>query len=120
MRRYGAKRLAPERVAAEMDFRVRAAGPRHGRRDSNSSEILDHYRALGCIAIDTADLGCGFPDAVIGLVGVTELVEIKGEDGSLTPAQENFMAKWRGKKPRIVRNVADVEEHVNEVRRNAR
>lgn len=69
---------------------------KHGRRDANHQEVKDTFLGLGCSVADTADVGGGFPDLVVGIAGVTTLVEVKTLDGSHTPEQERFYAEWRG------------------------
>lgn len=96
---------------------VRAA---MGNRDANHIELTKLYEQLGCTVVDTHGVGFGFPDAVVGLVGVTELVEFKTEDGQPNTAQERFSRDWRGSRVRIVRSAADVLAHVSEVRRRVR
>ena len=69
---------------------------KHGRRDANHQEIKDAFTALGCSVADTADVGNGFPDLVVGIAGVTMLVEVKTKYGIHTPEQERFFSEWRG------------------------
>lgn len=73
-----------------------SAGMKHGRRDANHQEIKDTFASLGCSVADTADVGNGFPDLVVGIAGVTTLVEVKTPDGSHTPEQVRFYGEWRG------------------------
>jgi hypothetical protein len=69
---------------------------KHGRRDANHQEVKDAFTALGCSVADTADVGNGFPDLVVGIAGVTTLVEVKTPEGTHTPEQERFYSEWRG------------------------
>lgn len=87
-----------------------------GERDANHGELAQVYRSLGCSIVDTHELGFGFPDAVIGCVGVTELVEFKTADGVPTAAQVTFNRDWRGSRVRVVRCQADVVDHVQSIR----
>lgn len=71
------------------------------RKDSNHTEIVAALRQAGCSVFDTAGLGHGFPDLVVGLRGKNYLVEVK--DGSLPPSQRkltgdevDFHESWRG------------------------
>ena len=88
-----------------------------GAPDANAAELMQVYRDLGCSVHDTHAVGFGFPDAVCGWVGVTELVEFKTADGDFTPPQRTFIRDWRGSKVRVVRTREDVCAHVTEVRR---
>ncbi len=74
---------------------------KHARKDGNHKEIVETLRRLGLTVFDTASLGNGFPDLVVGGFGVNLLVEVK--DGSappsqqhLTPEQMIFINQWRG------------------------
>jgi hypothetical protein len=87
-----------------------------GRPDKNHAAIVEVYEALYCSVVDTHELGGGFPDLVVGIGGVTCLVEIKYEDGELLPSQKTFTASWRGSKVKVVRTEEDVIEHVRSVR----
>ncbi len=99
-----------------MSARARAA---RGRDDANQAPIVATYRALGCTVFDGSGIGFGFPDLIVGCIGVTELVEVKTVDGKLSPAQITFAADWRGSKVRIVRSDADAVAHVQDIRRRA-
>lgn len=93
---------------------------KHGRRDANHSDVVKWYRDLGCFVACTADLGLGLPDLFVGAAGVTDPVEIKTEDGDLTPLQKTFIAAWRGSPVAIVRTQTDVIDHVARMRKRAR
>jgi hypothetical protein len=88
-----------------------------GRADQNHVELAKVYEDMGCSVVNTFHVGGGYPDANIGLVGITELVEFKMPDGEKTPAQKTFHRDWRGSKVRIIRCRDDVIEHVQEIRR---
>jgi hypothetical protein len=64
--------------------------------DANQAEIIAAFRELGCSVHDCSGVGDGFPDLVVGLVGVNLLVECKTDGGGLTPDQERFFQEWRG------------------------
>lgn len=89
---------------------------RLGERDANHSELSAVYEQCYCSVKDTSMVGGGFPDAVIGCAGRTELVEFKTADGTLTPPQQTFTRDWRGSSVRIVRTREDVIEHVQCIR----
>ena len=51
---------------------------------------------IGASVTDLHTLGGGVGDILVGLSGVNWLFEIKTEDGTLTPAEEQFRDEWRG------------------------
>jgi hypothetical protein len=87
-----------------------------GRPDANHNQIADAYRSLYCSVFDSHACGLGFPDLVVGIGGVTVLVEIKSEDGELRASQNLFIRSWRGSKVEVVRTTEDVIAHVQRVR----
>lgn len=85
------------------------------RVDANQAEIMAKYRELGFSVFSCAPMGKGFPDLVVGIYGVTDLVEVKdGPKKFLTKAQREFFAEWKGS-ARVVRDTIDVEEHLKEL-----
>ncbi len=75
---------------------------RIARKDKNHKGIVKSLRALpGVTVFDTASLGDGFPDIIVGYKGKNFLFEIK--DGSkppsqrvLTPDEIEFHGGWKG------------------------
>jgi len=90
---------------------------KHGRRDANHAQIVKAYRDLGCTVFDLADAALGCPDLLVGFAGKTCLVEVKTEEGTLTPKQRLFLDAWRGGAVTIVRTTDDVIQHVTHARR---
>ena len=93
---------------------------RANKVDANQPEIFKAYEDLGFSVHSTAAMGKGFPDLVVGIHGITDLVEVK--DGSkipsarkLTPDQVTFFNNWKGS-VRVVNNVEDVAKHHKELR----
>ena len=89
--------------------------------DDNQAEIVKAYRELGFSVVSAAAMGKGFPDLVVGIYGVTDLVEVK--DGSkipskrkLTPDQVAFFDDWKGS-VRVVNSLDDVASHYKERRK---
>lgn len=66
------------------------------KKDANHNAIARALRAVGCTVFETHQLGAGYPDLTVGRAGVTYLLEVKAAGGSLTPAEEAFVATWRG------------------------
>lgn len=90
------------------------------RKDANHDALAAVYVELGCSCEDTSTLGEGFPDAVVGCAGVTDLVEFKSDGGAIKPAQVTFDARWRGSKVLIIRSRDEVIYHVQSMRHRAR
>lgn len=90
------------------------------RKDGNHNALCDVYVELGCSVADTSALGEGFPDAVVGAAGVSDLVEFKSATGTLEPSQETFIAKWRGSKVWVITDRESVIAHVKNMRQRAR
>ena len=62
---------------------------KYGRRDSNHAAVRDALRRIpGCRVFDAADMGQGFPDLVVGFMGVIRLIEVK--DGRLSPSKRRL------------------------------
>lgn len=90
------------------------------RKDGNHNALCDVYVELGCSVADTSALGAGFPDAVIGAAGITDLVEFKTATGQLELSQETFIAKWRGSRVWVIADRDSVITHVADMRKRAR
>lgn len=73
-----------------------------GRRDGNHAAIVQAFRDTGCSVIELTDTGVpGWPDLAIGLLGRTELVEVKNPGtaygrAGLSATQTAFASEWRG------------------------
>lgn len=87
-----------------------------GDRDENHGQVQAWYEQLYVSVKDTHGVGGGFGDMVVGCAGVTDIVEIKTEDGHLAPNQVTFHRDWRGSKVVTVRNQSDVINHVLNMR----
>jgi|SRR5580765_7089183 len=90
-----------------------------GRRDKNHGEVKAAFAALGCTVADTAHAGiAGFPDLVVGCIGVNHLVEIKNASTSygrhgLSAGQTTFNDGWRGAPCAVVFTALDAIVLVN-------
>ena len=84
---------------------------RAARVDANQSDIIRAAEQLGCTVQPLYQVGAGCPDALIGYASkrgrVNLLIEIKADDGKLTPEQIRFHREWRGQVA-IVRCVKDL------------
>lgn len=85
-----------------------------GSRDLNHETRADEFRALGCTVTDTDNTGIpGWPDLVVGCIGVNHLVEIKNPDTAygrkgMTADQTTFNRDWRGERVTVVETTDDV------------
>ncbi len=66
------------------------------RSDANQLEIMDALRKAGATVHDTHGVGWGFPDIVVGYLGLNFLMEIKVPGGKLDNKQRAWHSKWRG------------------------
>lgn len=64
--------------------------------DGNQAEIVNALRRAGCSVAITSGVGHGFVDIVVGLSGVTYLVEVKRPGERLTPDEQRWHEDWRG------------------------
>ena len=87
-----------------------------GRTDSNQSQVIGWYEELYCSVVDLHEMGSGVPDLLVGFSGVSDLVEVKTEEGHLEASQNRFIRDWRGRKVVVVRTHGDVIRHVQNVR----
>ena len=81
---------------------------RFGAVDLNQAEIRDAARKAGASWLNLSAVGGGCPDALVGAHGRSWLVEVKRPKGTLTPAQVEFMASWKGEKVYVVRDVDEM------------
>lgn len=65
---------------------------RAARTDANQEEIIKALRAIGAQVVYLKEP----VDLLVGFRGTTHLMEIKTDDGRLTKAQAEFLAKWNG------------------------
>lgn len=77
--------------------------PRHGRRDSNESEIVYALQQVGATVwrLDTP------VDLLVGFRGTTYLLDPKTKTGRPTKLQRDFIEAWRGGPVGFVRTITD-------------
>lgn len=85
---------------------------RHRKRDGNHAELVSQLLGVGYSVADTADVGHGFPDIVVGAHGNCYLFEIKNPEQPpskrrLTPDEQKFRDDWRGQYD-VVETLEDV------------
>lgn len=95
------------------------------RKDGNHKELLLAFQQMGCSTADLSNAGiAGWPDTVVGCVGLNHLVEFKnpatryGRDG-LNQNQEAFSRDWRGGKLYVVSTVEEIAALVGNWRRGS-
>lgn len=98
---------------------------RAARRDANHAPIVNTFRQMGCTVYETDRVGEGFPDAVVGLLGVSHLVEIKNPAthygrGGLNKTQSAFAAEWRGSPVTVITSEDEAMAFVRNIRCGAR
>ena len=78
--------------------------------DKTEAMIKEALRAAGATVYSVNAIGkAGFPDLVVGFMGITALAECKTKTGKLRDTQKEFMAAWRGGPVFIIKDVTDVE-----------
>ena len=81
------------------------------RSDDNQQTIIDAAEQAFCSVLKLSQVGGGCPDLLLGRKWKhgpqNILVEVKAEDGELTPDQVRFHREWRGQKA-IIRSVDDL------------
>ena len=96
-----------------------------GNRDANHADRVDDFTALGCSVAELTRTNIeGWPDLVVGCVGLNHLVEIKNRAtrygrAGLSRSQRDFDNAWRGGHVHEVATAADVIELVGTWRREA-
>jgi hypothetical protein len=70
---------------------------RAAKIDRNQPEIVKALRDAGASVQILSTVGKGCPDLLVGYNEVNYLLEVKYEDGKLTPDQRVFHAQWNGK-----------------------
>ena len=84
---------------------------RAARTDANQGLIVQAAEQAFCSVLQLHQVGGGCPDLILGRKGrygpENLLVEVKTDDGTLTPDQIRFHREWRGQKA-IVRSVDEL------------
>lgn len=70
---------------------------RAARVDLNQRYIVATLRGAGATVEHLHAVGKGCPDLLVGYMGENYLLEVKGENGSLTPHQVTWHAAWGGR-----------------------
>jgi hypothetical protein len=80
---------------------------RAAKVDATQAAIVEALRAAGAIVVSLAALGGGCPDLLVWRDDRAWLLEVKSRNGRLTPAQERWLAAWRGPSVHVVRTPAE-------------
>lgn len=81
---------------------------KHGKVDRNQPAIVETLRRVGAIVVSLAPIGGGVPDLLVLFRGDNYLLEVKMDDGKLTPDQEVWIeAAQRKGRVAIVRSEDD-------------
>ena len=88
--------------------------------DENHRSVVNALRAMGC-TVEPIQGVTGTPDLLVGIYGMTELVEVKPVTGvtarrELRETQQEWHARWKGRKPVVVRTLDDCAALVNRLR----
>lgn len=84
--------------------------------DTNQEALIDEARKHGASVKVLDQVGLGFPDLLLGYLGVNLLVEVKHKKAKLTPIQKSFHAGWGGQVC-VCRTRADIRRLLAWVRR---
>jgi hypothetical protein len=88
--------------------------------DENHGLIVKRYEEHFCKVLDLSKVGRACPDVLVRISTrdghVLQLVEIKTEDGSLSPSQELFHTEWGARSCTVVRTIHDVDAHIARVK----
>jgi hypothetical protein len=76
------------------------------RTDSNQTEIVQALRKVGVSVQPLTAVKAGCPDLLCGYRGHNQLLEVKSDDGKLTPDQIDWKKNWRGSVC-VVRNIEE-------------
>lgn len=87
---------------------------RRHRKDTNQDPIVEYLRKAGVsvsIIGEPTDLVCAWG-------GVTDLAEVKTEDGEFNPDQVTFYKGWQGRKV-VLRTLLDARDYVTSLKRRS-
>lgn len=87
---------------------------RYSKKDNNHDALCKAFVKLGCSVAELHNAGiAGWPDLVVGCMGVNHLVEVKNPDtrygqAGLNTNQQAFNRDWRGKPAEVTTSIHDV------------
>lgn len=68
---------------------------RAAKIDGTQRDIVEALRIVGATVQSLASVGKGCPDLAVAYRGRTRLLEVKSPGGTLTEAEERFIAGWQ-------------------------
>ena len=89
-----------------------ASGTKRHHRDMTHKPITSILETFGWKMTDTSAVGPlvpGFPDAVGGQGGITDMFQFKTGNEPLSPAEDRFHREWRGRPIVILRSTTEAE-----------
>jgi len=96
---------------------MHASFARRQKRDATHGEVAKTLEAFGFSVLDMSAVGGGMSDLLVGLWGVTDLIEVKSDaKATYTPAQLELRARWRGSPIVRLENRAQAEEWARRTR----
>lgn len=87
---------------------------KHGRTDSNHTQVISAMRQMGATVTSLASLGKGVPDILVSYRGGWKLCEIK--DGSKPPCQRKLThdeSKWINNQKAPVYLIESVQDAID-------
>ena len=66
------------------------------KTDANQKAIVQALRDAYCSVLPLHRVGQGCPDLAVGRGGKVYFLEVKTDNGKLTPAELEFQQMWRG------------------------
>jgi hypothetical protein len=94
-----------------------ASYARRHKRDATHGEVAKTLEEFGFSIIDLSGAGGGVSDLLVGLWGVTDLVEVKSTaKATYTDAQIKLRDRWRGSPFVRLENKAQAEEWARRTR----
>lgn len=87
--------------------------------DSTHRPVVEAMRAAGASVEAIQGARAGVPDLVVGVAGLTELVEVKRPRAKPSEAQEAWHRAWRGRPVRVVRSTEEALAVVAAMRADA-
>jgi len=77
------------------------------KTDANQTAIVEKARKMGATVLVLSMVGHGCPDLLVGWKGKNYLIEVKSENGKLTPDEMKFFDEW-GTEIAIIRSPDDM------------
>jgi len=91
------------------------------KQDANHRAVVNALRVAGASVEAIQGARAGLPDLIVGVAGVTELVEVKPPVAvtarrELRDSQSDWHAAWRGRRPVVLRTTKEAFDLVARLR----